>query len=231
MELFLVLVVIGILFRIADQCRINLDLAERDAKIRDLESRVAVLEPLVFIDALTGIGNRRNFDDALSSHVAHAMRSDESLVVLYLDVNFFKRVNDLYGHPFGDILLRRVAESLAGSIRPSDSAYRFGGDEFAVILVHCDVDGARLAAARIAKTLAANAIPHEEELIHMSVSIGGTCLQTAGGQIVVSGNFEGSYSEPGFHERVSDLLRQGADNRLYVAKLRKNDETYPTEIC
>lgn len=222
---FLVLttIVIGIAFRYADQRRFRHVLAERDA-------RIAMLEPLAFIDTLTGIGNRRKFDDTIASHVAHAFRADESLVVLYLDLNDFKSANDRFGHPFGDKILRRVAESLAGSIRPTDSAYRFGGDEFAVILVHCDVDGAIAAAGRIVRSLASGAVAYGDDLVPLSASIGGTCMENCGGQILVGGKFIGSYNEPGLFAKIPAILCQGADNRLYVAKSRKSNEAFPVEI-
>lgn len=228
--LLIVSILVGVLFRIADQRRFVRVLAERDAKIVTLEARIAVLEPLAFIDVLTGIGNRRKFDDAIASNVAHAMRAEEPLVVLYLDLNGFKSSNDRFGHPFGDKLLRRVADAIADAIRPTDTVCRIGGDEFAVILVHCDVDGAAAAATRIARSLATNAVSHGDDLVHLSVSIGGTCLENIGGQVLVGGKFVGSYNEPGLFVKIPSLLCQGADNRLYVAKSRKLTESFPVEI-
>ena len=229
---------------LADKGRSDGLVVDRDARVQNLvaetgdlrqeiasrDARIAALEPLVYVDALTGIGNSRKFDYALPSHVAHAIRGQEPLVVLYLDVNRFKSVNDTFGHPFGDKFLKRIAGVLKDSIRPTDAAFRIGGDEFVVILVDCDVDGAVLAAERITRTLSENAISCEDALVPLLVSIGGSCLETEGGQILVSGKFEGSFNEANLHEKIATLLRQGADNRLYVAKLRSGGDLYPIEI-
>lgn len=198
--------------------------------IVELRARIDVLEPLAFIDALTGIGNRRKFEDILFTSVSHVVRSNESVVVLVLDVNNFKEVNDNHGHPFGDKFLRRIAGSLAEAVRPTDTVCRIGGDEFAVVLVHCGIEGAVIAAERIARTLAANALSRDGDLVQLSVSIGGTCLENASGQILVGGKFVGSYNESGLVKKIVPLLCQGADNRLYVAKSRKSTEPYPVEI-
>ncbi|MEI6510960.1 MAG: GGDEF domain-containing protein [Candidatus Uhrbacteria bacterium] len=203
---------------------------KKDAKIAAKDAKIAELEPLVFIDVLTGTGNRRKFDDALASLVPHAMRAGEPLVILYLDVNDFKKFNDRFGHPFGDRVLRRVSESIGDAVRPTDIVCRFGGDEFAVILPHCGIPGATIVAGRIARSLAANAVSRDDEQVHPCVSIGGTCLDTKGGQILVGGKLVGSFNESGLFAKIPPLLRQGADNRLYVAKQRKESESYPTEI-
>lgn len=228
--LVIVSILVGVLFRIADQRRFARVLAERDTKIAELLARIAALEPLAFIDVLTGIGNRRKFDDAIASNVAHAMRADESVVVLYLDLNDFKAANDRFGHPFGDKILRRVADAISDAVRPTDTVCRIGGDEFAVILVHCGIKGAVAAAGRIVRALSTSAIAHGDELVHLSVSIGGTCLENCGGQILVGGKFIGSYNEAGLFSKIPSILCQGADNRLYVAKSRKSTEPFPVEI-
>lgn len=204
--------------------------------IPGLRQKIAELEPLVFVDVLTGTGNRRKFDDSLASMVPHTMRAEESIVVLYLDVNDFKAINDRFGHPFGDRVLRRVSESIGDAVRPTDIVCRFGGDEFAVILPHCDVAGARIVAGRIARALSTNAVSYGDELVHPHVSIGGTCLETEGGQILVGEKFVGSFTEPGLAGKINPLICQGADNRLYDAKKRKqtrknpDGEPYPIEI-
>ena len=197
---------------------------------RTFERRLAELESLVYVDALTGLGNRRKFDDALRSKAAHAIRAGEPLVVLVMDVNDFKGVNDEYGHGFGDRVLRRIANAITDAVRPTDVVCRFGGDEFAVILQCCDIPGARTVASRMARNLEVNAIVRGEDIVRLSISIGGTCLETCGGQVLIGGKFIGSWNEPGISNSLPESLCHGADNRLYVAKQRKTAETCPVEI-
>jgi diguanylate cyclase (GGDEF)-like protein/PAS domain S-box-containing protein len=86
------------------------------------------------LDALTGLNNRRMFDQHLSHAIEHARRHNEKLALLFIDLDGFKKINDTFGHDTGDRLLRHVADTLARSIRKSDLAARFGGDEFALVL-------------------------------------------------------------------------------------------------
>lgn len=91
-------------------------------------------------DALTGLYNRRLFEEHLDKEVSRAQRSGAQLALVILDLHRFKEVNDQNGHQMGDRALRLVADAAADTLRASDFAFRIGGDEFAVLLPHCDLD-------------------------------------------------------------------------------------------
>lgn len=101
------------------------------------------------VDGLTGISNRRHFQEALAREAGRARSTGKPLAVIMIDVDHFKRVNDTRGHLAGDALLRHVAQSVARTLRRSDLVARYGGEEFAVLLAGAD----RAAAGRIAETL------------------------------------------------------------------------------
>jgi len=102
-----------------------------------------LLRQMVFIDGLTGVANRRCFDERLSTEWRRAARSASPLALLMLDVDHFKRYNDRYGHQAGDECLRRVASAIKGALlRPGDLVARYGGEEFACILPATDFAGA-----------------------------------------------------------------------------------------
>jgi diguanylate cyclase (GGDEF)-like protein len=100
-------------------------------------------------DGLTGLLNRRTFDVDAAAEVALSARHGRPLAIAMIDIDHFKAVNDTYGHPTGDAVLRAVAERIAGSLRDSDTAYRYGGEEFAVLLRETDGPGALRVAERI----------------------------------------------------------------------------------
>lgn len=88
-------------------------------------------------DHLTGLGNRSAFDEQTLHYIAQAKRSQQKLAVLMLDLNHFKQVNDQHGHLMGDRVLKAAADCLRDATRDSDLTFRFGGDEYAVLLTHC----------------------------------------------------------------------------------------------
>jgi len=105
-----------------------------DKLIIRLQRRVAELERLAETDELTGLFNRRGFDNQLNRALSNASRYDEQGVLIYIDMDNFKPVNDSFGHAAGDEVLRQVASCLSKNIRETDIAGRLGGDEFAVLL-------------------------------------------------------------------------------------------------
>lgn len=112
--------------------------AER--RIAELVERVRELERLAITDALTGLLNRRGFEAEMSRAVAAAARYGEHGVLIYVDLDGFKPVNDRYGHAAGDAVLGRVAEGLLENVRGSDVVARLGGDEFVILLTRTDRD-------------------------------------------------------------------------------------------
>ena len=120
----------------------------------DLLHGEQVAHALARRDPLTGLGNRRAFDEALARVVSGVRRSDRPLTLILADIEGFKSVNDAHGHVEGDRCLRAVARAIAQTIRPSDSAYRWGGDEFAVLLPMTEADDAPVVIERIAAAVA-----------------------------------------------------------------------------
>jgi diguanylate cyclase (GGDEF)-like protein len=112
--------------------------------------RMQELERQASQDALTGLSNRRRFEEDLAAAMARSRRDGSAGALLMLDLDRFKQVNDSHGHPAGDRVIKGIAEVLRGRTRESDSLARLGGDEFAVILPRCSREEARLAAEAIA---------------------------------------------------------------------------------
>lgn len=111
------------------------------------------LQQLAMRDTLTGLGNRRYFDDALHSTVELTKRNNATLALVLLDLDNFKQVNDNAGHAAGDEVLLAVANSMRDTLRASDQLFRFGGDEFAVLLLGQEADSAELVAHRLVKAI------------------------------------------------------------------------------
>jgi diguanylate cyclase (GGDEF)-like protein len=110
-------------------------------------------------DPLTGLYNRRLFEEQIEKELNRAQRYTQNLALVILDLHQFKEVNDRYGHPRGDALLKTVASTLKQSLRTSDYAFRFGGDEFATLLVQSDMEQASTLARRIRANFATSIEP------------------------------------------------------------------------
>jgi diguanylate cyclase (GGDEF)-like protein len=130
--------------------------------------RMQELERQARQDSLTGLGNRRRFEEDLAAAMARSRRDDSRGALLVLDLDRFKQVNDSHGHPAGDRMIKEIAEALRRRTRGSDSLARLGGDEFAVILPRCSREEARLAAEAIADEIR----NHSSDSGAVTVSIG-----------------------------------------------------------
>lgn len=128
---------------------------------RRLEVANRKLERLATLDGLTGISNRRSFDEALAREWQRALRQQSPLAILVGDIDSFKTYNDRYGHLAGDDCLRQVARSIAQAVkRSTDLTFRYGGEEFAVLLPETQIDGALVVAEGILDTIRGLQIPH-----------------------------------------------------------------------
>ncbi|MCF1502213.1 diguanylate cyclase [Afifella sp. H1R] len=137
-----------------------------------IQESEAALSEMAHRDSLTGLLNRRAFDDAFPKLQARMLRYGEVASLLALDIDKFKRTNDDYGHAAGDEVLRIVARLMSQHVRVSDNVFRLGGEEFAVLLSHTDVKEARQTAERLRQAFAATPIHYEDQEIRITVSIG-----------------------------------------------------------
>jgi diguanylate cyclase (GGDEF)-like protein len=161
-----------------------------------------LLENLSATDGLTGIPNRRRFDEFLNNEWQRAIRNKSPLSLILMDIDFFKAYNDRYGHLAGDDCLRQVATTLTGSLhRPADLAARYGGEEFACVLPETDIDGAMTVAEQLRENIDGLNITHASSGVseHVTLSYGVASMVPVEGQ---------SYS---------DLIKH-ADEILYYVK-------------
>ncbi len=172
--------------------------AERTTQLELLNSQLAVISTT---DALTGIANRRHFDTVLASEWSRAVRLGQSLALGLIDLDWFKKYNDHYGHQAGDECLRQVARVLRENLgRTGDLVARYGGEEFVFIAPVTDGENALRLAQDICQTLQALALPHElSDFGCVTLSIGVAALIPERGE-------------------TADLLVKMADEALYRAK-------------
>lgn len=139
-----------------------------------LQSLIDNLCELSLRDPLTGLANRRHFRSVLESEIDRVTRSGEAALLLMLDIDHFKHVNDTYGHLAGDLVLQAVAQTLHTCVRPMDTLARYGGEEFAVVLPACQGPFGQAVAERIRRAIETTVVqiaPHKE--LCVTVSIGG----------------------------------------------------------
>ncbi len=158
------------------------------------------LSDLVYIDTLTELYNHRYFQESFSTELSRAVRYQSTVSLIIFDIDFFKKVNDTYGHPVGDLVLRTIAGEVKKSVRPSDIVARYGGEEFAVILPETDLSGVKVFAARLRRCVEAVTTSAEGQQIKVTISIGGTTFY------------------PDKHRCNKDLLFKIADQGLYMSK-------------
>ncbi len=179
--------------------RALLRIATRQQEICDVHRQ---LKEIATLDSLTGIPNRRHFDDTLTIEWKRCLRTDAPLSIVLGDIDFFKQFNDIYGHQAGDVCLKAVAGSLSESLfRVEDTVARYGGEEFVAILPGTDSAGAIAVAERMRQSAHDLRIPHERGI---------------NGQVSCSFGVASIYPTP---EEAPQRLLRLADTGLYTAKL------------
>ena len=149
--------------------------AELAARVKRALRQKALQDELAsqaLMDSLTGLHNRRYLMENLEKAIVLSARYGERLSCLMLDLDHFKQVNDTYGHPEGDLLLKELAATLAGTVRASDTVGRYGGEEFLVICPSTDMPAALLLAVRIRESVEAHPFGCEERPLFVTVSVG-----------------------------------------------------------
>ncbi len=166
------------------------------------------LEKLSATDGLTGLYNHRHFQERLGEEFRRAQRYSDPMSLIMLDLDHFKSVNDRFGHPFGDRVLRETAERIRSSVREPDVCARYGGEEFAVILPATHLQGALSVGERIFKTLRAKTYQADDgEVVRVTASAGISFY-------------------PSKDVTSPEVLLKFADDALYRAKREGRDAIY-----
>lgn len=169
--------------------RIEAELAEKNQQLTELNH---LLSQQAIRDDLTGLYNRRHIFQILKEEIISSNRYNESLSLMMIDLDRFKKINDKYGHQFGDFMLQSVARIIFTNIRESDHLGRYGGEEFLLILPHTDLESAKVVAHRIGRAI--DEASFGENNVKMTVSIG-------------LSSYHGSSLEE-FVERADELMYQ-----------------------
>ncbi len=173
--------------------------------VRDVSDQIAYQQQLLemaYRDPLTGLGNRKAFDEQLGQALLRAGSGGSELALLYLDLDRFKEVNDRFGHDIGDALLRTVAERVRSTLRQPDKAYRLGGDEFAVLLEDSQENNPQRLADRLLAALVQPIALNGERIDFVTPSIGIALYPR--------------------HAGDAEGLVRAADSAMYEAKRQRN---------
>jgi diguanylate cyclase (GGDEF)-like protein len=160
----------------------TLALQEKVTELNGLNKRLAVFAST---DSLTELLNRRYFFERAEIELSRLKRNEKQAAVLIVDIDFFKKVNDQYGHPAGDEVLKVVANILKDNVRQHDLVARFGGEEFAILLADVDIEKSCVMAERMREKIEAEVIHYKKEKIKVTASFGLSILPSASQDIHV----------------------------------------------
>jgi diguanylate cyclase len=183
------------------------ELAASKEQVEKLHKELQSARGEALIDPLTGILNRRGFEGAARKTFDDQTALTKGVCLLMVDIDHFKKINDTYGHLFGDKIIRAIAETLKSKVRGQDSVARFGGEEFAVLLTETDVAGARVVAENVRQSIERGKVRRLDTQDHISgitISVG------------VSSYTKG--------KNIVDMLDQ-ADKALYMSKEQGRNRT------
>lgn len=150
---------------------------QAEQRLADQSLRIEYLESLSVTDELTGLYNRRGFDQILKRVLASARRYQEQGMLAFIDLDDFKAMNDVHGHEAGDMVLKHVARLLIRKTRNTDYVARLGGDEFAILFVHAEPLATRARALKLKSALSSSVMPYRGKQLSIRASIG---LETYG---------------------------------------------------
>ncbi|WP_051516546.1 sensor domain-containing diguanylate cyclase [Herbaspirillum sp. RV1423] len=192
--------------RLVDQIKLRTQAQQKLLSAREkLVEMNKTLQKMALEDSLTGVANRRQFDVTLANEFNRAKRESQSLALLMIDVDHFKKYNDTYGHPAGDVCLQKIGKVIKMN-RPGDLSARYGGEEFAILLPNTDLKGAISVAEKICADVRSLNIPHGKNptgIVTISVGVQAT-VPTAACNLL-------------------DLV-SAADKALYTAKARGRNQ-------
>jgi diguanylate cyclase (GGDEF)-like protein len=132
---------------------------------------------MAFTDPLTKTNNRTAFNDCLMREIKRAHRNSQHLSVIFVDVDHFKHINDDYGHGCGDLALSSLAGWLKDSVRGSDAVFRYGGEEFVILLSDTDIDGAMVIGERIRADIESHTLAYGMDVLNLTASLGVAALK------------------------------------------------------
>ncbi len=174
----------------------TMEKARLKREIKNAQEKLAMMS---IRDELTGLYNRRYFNEVVEKEVSRAARYETDLVLCMIDLDYFKKINDTYGHLAGDMTLSEIAGMLKKCVRESDLCCRYGGEEFTVIMTNTDIKGAEKVSERFRKMVANRLFQYNSLKFHCTVSVGITAYQ------------------PELKQSSTELM-EAADNALYQAK-------------
>ena len=192
-----------------EQLTVELKQAKEKAEkfAHELKEANEHLREMAFRDGLTGLYNHRYFQDLMDKELNRSRRYKKPFSLMMLDIDHFKKINDENGHPFGDIVLKKVSKAIKNTIRDCDFAARYGGEEFAIVLPETELNGAVIVAERLRKNIEQLEIDTKSSGVVVTVSVGVT-------------SYHPSTDKIGKSEIISE-----ADNALYNSKNKGRNMT------